>query len=507
MAIKLEKSTLSVNQIIAEKKENIAISGDCIVPDIKPDILEILGTNGIVNVYKREVMDGKVRIDGCVNIYIMYLGDDGNTRGVRSINHNLDFSQIFNIDNANNSMIEEGEVTLNNIECKIINERKINLKANLEFEMNLQANSEVQFVNNVDLKDLQKLENTKQVNSVLGMGNTKTTVKETVNIDNVDNLAEILKVDAHISNKNIKISYNKILIKADLKLKILYSTEDGRINSVNAKFPIMGFIDMQDITEDNIVDYEFEIKNMIIKPNSSAEHSIYVEIEVGISAIAYENKEINIIEDLYSPGTDLKFDKSDIKMIQNKSNCKGTLSINQKEPLDIGEDKVFDVETRINLDEIKVNNGEVILNGNIDLNFIHSPNGINGLQMKKLDIPFEHRIQCNSITKDSNVKVRPDIITSDFTMLPGEVNIKLDIDFYIDSSNNVTLNLINNVEEENSNKQDDYNMVIYTTRKGDNLWNIAKTFKSTINNIVDTNDIKDEKITPGMQLFIEKYMG
>ena len=194
-------------------------------------------------------------------------------------------------------------------------------------------------------------------------------------------------------------------------------------------------------------------------------------------------------------------------MIQNKSNCKGTLSINQKEPLDIGEDKVFDVETRINLDEIKVNNGEVILNGNIDLNFIHSPNGINGLQMKKLDIPFEHRIQCNSITKDSNVKVRPDIITSDFTMLPGEVNIKLDIDFYIDSSNNVTLNLINNVEEENSNKQEDYNMVIYTTRKGDNLWNIAKTFKSTINNIVDTNDIKDEKITPGMQLFIEKYMG
>ena len=50
-------------------------------------------------------------------------------------------------------------------------------------------------------------------------------------------------------------------------------------------------------------------------------------------------------------------------------------------------------------------------------------------------------------------------------------------------------------------------MVIYTTRKGDNLWDIAKTFKSTINNIIDTNDIKDEKITPGMQLFIEKYMG
>ena len=81
--------------------------------------------------------------------------------------------------------------------------------------MNIQPNSEVQNVNNVDLKDLLKLENSKHVNSVLVMGNTKTTVKETVNIDNVDNLAEILKVDAHISNKNIKISYNKILIKAD----------------------------------------------------------------------------------------------------------------------------------------------------------------------------------------------------------------------------------------------------------------------------------------------------
>ena len=66
MAIKLEKGKLAVNQVMANRLESIDVDGDCIVPDVKPDILEIVGTSGIINIYKKEVMDGKVRIDGSV---------------------------------------------------------------------------------------------------------------------------------------------------------------------------------------------------------------------------------------------------------------------------------------------------------------------------------------------------------------------------------------------------------------------------------------------------------
>ncbi len=508
MAIKLEKNKLAVNQVISNQNESITIEGDSIVPDIKPDILELIGTSGIVNVYKKEVMDGKIRIDGAVNVYVMYIGDDGKTKGVRSINHVLDFSQSFNIEDITSDMNVNIDVKLLSIESRIINERKINLKAMLNFDIQVLASNDVEYVNNVDLKDIQKLEKTIQVNTILGIGQTRSTVKETIKIDANDNLAEILKVNSDIGNRNIKISYNKILAKADLRLKILYLTEDGRINTANAKFPIIGFIDMQDINENDPCEYDFEIKNMVIKPNSATEHSIYVEVEIGINATAYNNKEINVIEDLYSPSTNLSFKQNNIQMIQNKSMFNGTLNVNQKELLSIADEKVHDVDVNVLVEEIKVNDNEVWVSGNINLMFICSANGNTGIQTKNLSIPFENKISCNGLNRDANIKLKTDVSLQDFNILPGgEINIKLDINFNIISSNDVQLRLINDIQEIENQNQDDYNMVIYQVRKNDSLWKIAKEFNSTVQSIIDTNELKSDQIMPGQQLFIEKYMG
>ena len=47
-------------------------------------------------IYKREISNGKVKIEGKIDTYIMYLADteDGY---IRSLNTSLEFSQSFNI--------------------------------------------------------------------------------------------------------------------------------------------------------------------------------------------------------------------------------------------------------------------------------------------------------------------------------------------------------------------------------------------------------------------------
>ncbi len=508
MAIELEKNTISINQIIANKIENTVIEGDCIVPDVKPDIMEIIGASGIVNIYKKEVSEGKVRIDGCINVYIMYIGDSGNGKSVRSINHTLDFSQIISVENATSDMNENGKVILQNIECKVINERKINLKANVNFEVKIFTNSNVEFVNNANLNDIQKLENKITINSVMGIGGTKTSTKETINIDNTDNLAEILKVNAQISNEDVKISYNKILTKADIKLKILYSTDDGRINTAKATFPIMGFIDMQNVSENNICEPEFEIKNMIIKPNGSMEHSIYIEIETGINVTVYENKEINVIQDLYSPSTNLKFVQKDIKTMQSKNIVASTLSFNQKTLIDIGDAKVYDADVQVRIENVKPQNDAILIGGNMQFVFTYGGNEPSEILTKSVSIPFEHKMECKGINPNSNIQMNYDIISEDYNIMPGgEIAIKLDVNFIANTANLIDINLIDNIEEDENGSKNNYNMVIYFTRASDNLWKIAKEFGSTKNNIIQANELKNENLIPGMQLFIPKYMG
>ena len=93
MQVDVTKEKFVLNKIVGQKSETIVVEGDMIVPDIKPDILNTINTTGNVCIYKKEVLDGKIRIDGDVNVYVMYLADN-EEEATRSLNTNIDFSQV-----------------------------------------------------------------------------------------------------------------------------------------------------------------------------------------------------------------------------------------------------------------------------------------------------------------------------------------------------------------------------------------------------------------------------
>ena len=92
MLLETEKENVCINQLVGQKKEEIVVEGDVIVNDIKPDVLSVISTSGIPCIYKKEVMDGKIKLDGSINTYIMYLADT-DVNQARSLNTVLDFSR------------------------------------------------------------------------------------------------------------------------------------------------------------------------------------------------------------------------------------------------------------------------------------------------------------------------------------------------------------------------------------------------------------------------------
>ena len=92
MEVQVSKENICINKLVAEKKELVFVHNDMIVPDSKPDILNTINISGNVCIYKKEIMDDKVKIDGNINTYIMYLPDSKDDN-LRAINCNLDFSE------------------------------------------------------------------------------------------------------------------------------------------------------------------------------------------------------------------------------------------------------------------------------------------------------------------------------------------------------------------------------------------------------------------------------
>ena len=507
MVVETIKESLSVNKLVATKSELILVEGDMIVPDSKPDILNTICTSGVVCIYKKEVLEGKVRIDGNINTYIMYMADDENDK-VRGLTTTLDFSENIQVANASEEMNCRVSTKLKSIEAKVINGRKVGIKTAIEIEVKVYSNEDVAIVNNIPNADgIQILQENLTVNSLVGMGDNKIFAKDTINIKTEDNLAEILKANINITNKDVKISYNKILTKSDAEIKIMYLTEDNRIGTVMARVPVVGFIDISDVTEENICDVDYEIRNIVLKPNSVEEHSIYVEIEVGVMACVYEEKEISLIQDLYSPSENLEFNQRNITTMTDKRSNKDTLQIREKVTLDgMGDRSIIDVEVIPRIEKEHKKDNRIIFEGELELNFILSNNDLQ-VETRTTKIPFDYSVDNLENGEEISTNMEIQVLNQDFIVQDGGVvTCNIDLEMAMNSYRTSNLNVIDEIATNGEREEEDYSIIMYIVKKGDSLWKIAKAFGSTVEDIARTNGIEDENVIyPGQKLFIPHY--
>lgn len=505
MVVNTSKETLCINKLINNKKEIIFVEKDMIVPDAKPDILSAICTSGIVCLYKVDLQDERLRIDGALNTYIMYLAENGEDK-VRGINTSLDFSENISIPNAKEGMNYKLNVKIKSIECKVINGRKIGIKATLEVTVQVYSNEEVQIVNNIeDDENIQILKEDLNVNSLVGVGETKIYAKETIPVQDIDNIAEILKVNFNVGDRDVKISYNKVLTKAEAELKMMYLTEDNRIGTVTGKIPLVGFIDIPNVAEGNICNTNYELKNIIIKPNPSEEHSINVEIEVIVNCMVYEEKQINLIQDMYSPCCDLKFNKKQVNTMINTRQISDTKKIREKVNVnDIQNKSLIDVDIYPNLSSEGRMNNPNLFDGELECNFTFLDDNM-AIMQKNVKIPFDYSL--DSMPENCNSNFEMQISNQDFVIQDGgEINCNIDMEISNTLSENRSLNIIDEVEKEDNTSDQDYSVVVYIVKKGDTLWNIAKKFRTTVDFIARTNGIEDaNKIQVGQKLYIPRY--
>ena len=509
MELEVNKETVCINKLICEKKELVFVEEDMIVPDSKPDILNAINLSGNVCIYKKEVQDGKIKIDGCVNTYIMYLPDSGEDN-LRGLNACLEFSKVIQIPECKEGMDPVVSVCIKDLECKVLNGRKINIRAGLDVKVKLYANENVDIIsglNNGD--DIQTLNETITANSMVGNSSTRVYIKDTLNVDEKDEIAEILKSELCLVDNDIKISYNKVLSKCEVEVKIMYLTEDSRVGTVQGRIPAVGFIDMQNVSEENICDINNEICNITIRPNSPEEHSIYVEVEIETTCTAYEKKEISLIQDLYSPVVNIGFSQKKINTTTNKTMKNKEFTVTSKTNIpELVEGSLLDVEVIPNINKEQVTNSKVIYEGEMTVNFIFT-NSNNTVNSKVSKIPFEFSIDNPMQNENVNVDTKVNVVSKNFDVKSnGDVDCNIDIEAQAELSENASMNIIDNVElqEDRINEEDYDSLIIYTVQKGDTLWNIAKRFRSTVDDIARVNGIENpDNINVGQKLYIPKF--
>ncbi len=505
MTIDTTKESVCINQLVGIKSENRIIEGDMIVPDIKPDILNVIRSSGNVCIYKKEVLEGKIKIDGTLQVYIIYSADD-ETGSIRTLNTSLDFTEIIQMQNAIQDMNLIAKTKVINVDTKVLNGRKINIKGSVNFSLKLYLNENLDIIKQIEgVDDIQKLSHDIEVNSLIGQGCTKAFAKETISIDPAYNLAEILNVELNVTNKDTKISYNKVLVKADANIQILYITEDGNIKSCQSTIPAMGFIDIPNIAEGNLCQTDFELKNLLVKPNNEEDHSIYVEAEFEICCFAYEKKDMTVIEDLYSLTKNLSYTQKLVKLIGNKTSKCDVYMIKETIPTPELVNKII---CNVNVTPVifsqNVVADRVNYDGELQINVLYSEVNENRLDTKDIRIPFQFS---SEVENKGEIETEIEVQRQDFILLPdGNLDTRIDLNFIMNSTDIKDISVIDEITFDENISREDCSMVIYFTKPGDTLWKIAKKFGSTVDEIARINGIENpDALQIGKQLYIPRY--
>lgn len=484
----MEKETIKIRKKAYEVKKILELSGDMLVPDTKPDIINSVGANGICIIKKEDISDGKIRLEGCFVGNIIYLSDLGETKALKC---NLDFLES----------VEQGEITSKDeleynskiikIETKILNERKINIVIEIEITVCGFKFEEIQMISNFENNKIEKLEKTIITRKYLNSNFTKTTISEDVNFSETGKNVEILKTDLKVVNIEKKISYNKVLAKAEAYIKILYLCEN-QIKKFETKIPIMSFIEMENVKEENIIDLDYKIRKFNISNDVLEKNTIGCDLEFEINCNMFERKEINLIQDIYSLDKDIKYNKQEVNMECIKENINNLYEFSEKLNLDAVKE-IYEYEYSIK----KMNNSSSkSCEGSLNIVVYYSKEENNSLMIKNIDVPFILKnISNNALFNICNCEVKLN-------------NNEVICNFKIECIENIKyekVEILSECEILECSNEDNYSMVIYFVKPNDTIWNIAKNFKISMEQIINLNKIEDpDKIEPGEKLYIMK---
>ena len=503
MAVNVDKQVVSLNKAVAKGTEITWIEQDILVPDTKPDVMKIIQVEAIPFVGNVEITDGALRINGEITYYIIYKEvDQDKTNG---ISMTYPFSKTINVPDAKKTMNARVAAVTRNIIYSLPNERKASIKTEIVFKYTIREKSDIELIQKMkEGLDIEAKSSQDTFYNVIDVKEEVLDAKEDIVVpDTVPKIGEILQVNTNITNTDYKVSYNKILVKGDINLELLYLEKGSSSNvfTFNTSIPFTGMIEFQNIAEDYRFDLSYNLRNLEITLGEN--DMLTVTAEVLTNATMFEEKEVNYVNDFYSTNNNLNYDKTEVAVIKNKEAIQKQITLKDSIGTTNENNKLISYKVDTNHLNYKISGGNIYVDGPIKINLIFQNKDTGVLDSKTYDLLVNNTLPLGKDIDEKNVNVKITVLNKSVVVQNSNIEADIVLNVFLDIENIDKITIIGHIEQQNIDQNDFDSMYMYIVKKGDTLWDIAKKYKTTVDKIANINNIVDEnKIDIGQKILI-----
>lgn len=507
--MELQKEQLRVTETKFRDKTVAYAEGDIIVPDVKPDILKILQVDAVSVITSKEVSGGVIKVSGIVKYNILYIPDhDGES--VKGISAEMNFSHAIDKKNITEDAITDVSTDIERIEFSLLNSRKLNIKAAVTIGYTVWETEELSLATGIDFENAEVIYESLKTESLKVMDECSFIVRDKFEIPRGRaSISEILRLDINISDKEIKAITGKAVIRGNVSVCALYIDTNGEINCIDGEIPFTEVAEIFELEEDAECSVKYRLGDFSYECGMDGDgEPRTVDFDISVNALisSSEKKEIEIMKDCFCPGchTDMVYDSAEIESVllsdSNQYTVKELISPDKKIPQIAS---VYNVVTKPIITKAQAVNGRISVEGKLETYILYiTDNSQIPVYSFKKDIPVEFSIENEEATEDLNCTVDATVLRTTYNLnMANEVELRCNISLETRLTRRKMVEVISDCTlcegEKNS------GIVVYFVQPGDTLWEIAKRYLVSVNDIVKLNDLQDKnKLTVGERLII-----
>ena len=319
MELKVTKEKISSTEVVFTDSNEQSVELDYILPDYFPEIFKILKCITIPHITSCDVSGDKLNYEMSVSIRILYCTENNDT--VHFIEQKLNYSKKVelgvNVINPDVSIVPQ----VSYMNCRAVNQRRIDIRGAVSTSIIVTDIVENEIISDVNGGGVQL-----KKESVTYPSNHIKNKKNICISDEFDlglskpSILNIIRSDAVITSSDKKIIANKLIVKGEVCMNMLYTyckEDKSGIEAMQFTLPFSQVIDMEGIDERFNCVINTEVVSCEIFPRSDGDGNSKIaecKVDILISCSAYRTSTAELAVDEYSTIYKTSDEKSNIKV-------------------------------------------------------------------------------------------------------------------------------------------------------------------------------------------------
>lgn len=514
--MELIKKNIHMDYTKVSATTQFVISDDINLPDTKPDVDCICLEKGAVLIDEVKSVDNGAVVRGRLCVSVLYHTEE-TEKTLEIMESKIPFEEKLHIqgwDGGNNLKVEEN---IEDLSIGIINSRKLSIQS----VINLCVKAEDIYDEEVPLgihgaEGLEYRHTPVEIAQIAVCKNDVFRIREEVTIPgNYPSLFRILWNTMYLDDLEIRPLGDKLSIQGNLRILLIYESDEKTIRSIESVVPFSGNIDCFGCREDMIADITCSIsqQDVSIRPdNDGEERMIAVEALLELGIKLYEESKVELVTDVYGVTQEVLAEEKKTMLSSLLTKSIGKLKVAEHIRIGAKNSNILSLlhsEGKVCPDNVQVNHNAVILTGTIPIQVLY----ISGEDSKPYDVlkaqlPYKYEMEIPGLLPGDNVTLQAALEQLQITILDGEeLDVKAIPVFSATVFRQNEYSLVGEVQTLPLDTKKLGNlpgMAVYVVKPSDTLWSIGKKYYVSVERLKKMNNLTSDALVPGQKLLIVK---